>query len=274
MEETEVTVPADAVTLALAYNINSVIGTCKYVSEVRLKPKWSGKKWVVFGDSLTEANFRTTKHYFDYVSKKTGIDIVNMGDSGSGYAKEREDGTAFFQRIGNVPTDADVITIFGSFNDRTANLEIGNVTDTGTETIAGCMNTTISNLFMVYPLAIVGVVTPTPWMGINPYNGIEWGNQYVDMLLSIAKRWGIPALDLYHNSLLRPWDVTYRALCYSKDNGDGTHPDETGHKIIAPRFEEFLNSLLGEQGTKINDLTMSVSEAAELLNIARGGGES
>ena len=34
------------------------------------------------------------------------------------------------------------------------------------------------------------------------------------------------------------------SLAYSKDGGSGTHPDETGHKIIAPRFKGFLETLL------------------------------
>lgn len=44
--------------------------------------KWSGLKWIVVGDSLTEENVRTTKHYFDYIAEGTGIQVTNMGVSG------------------------------------------------------------------------------------------------------------------------------------------------------------------------------------------------
>jgi len=205
---------------------------------------WSGKKWVCVGDSLTEANSKTTKHYFDYISDATGISVVNMGISGTGYANGQATNNAFYQRVANVPTDADVVTIFGSFNDIATGLPIGSVTDSDTDTLAGCINTTLDNLFDTVPLANLGIVTPTPWTGYNPWNGSAIGNEYVQMIIDICKKRGLMCLDLYHCSELRPWQTSYLPLAYSKDNGGGTHPDETGHAIIAPKFQGFLDSLM------------------------------
>ena len=67
---------------------------------------------------------------------------------------------------------------------------------------------------------------------------------YSEALVKICERRGIPCLDLYHCSGLRPWDQTFKTLAYSKDDGGGTHPDETGHAIIAPRIKTFLESLI------------------------------
>lgn len=206
--------------------------------------RWNGKKWVVFGDSLTEENLRTTKHYFDYVAEVTGISVYNMGNSGSGYMREQDVGTAFYQRISDVPTDADVITIFGSFNDMALISDLGTATDTGTTTIGGCMNTTLDNLFDAFPLANVGIVSPSPWIYSNPTDEPNNASAYCDLLKQICENRSIPFLDLFHCSGLRPWDADFRALAYSKDEGNGVHPDETGHKIIAPRFKAFLESLL------------------------------
>jgi hypothetical protein len=70
------------------------------------------------------------------------------------------------------------------------------------------------------------------------------------MLNAAAQRWGIPTLDLYHESGMRPWDATYRELVYSKDTGGiddnpaGVHPNEIGHKFIASRVLEFMKSLM------------------------------
>ena len=239
-------------TIVSARNINSVY-TGDYISEINnLKlwavngadALWKDKKWVVFGDSLTAVNERTTKHYFDYVADETGINVVNMGDSGSGYKAEDDVSTAFYQRISNVPTDADVITIFGSFNDLSTGADFGTATDTGTTTIGGCINTTLDNLFTAYPLAVVGIISPTPWVNANPTDEPNRASQYCDLLKAICERRSIPYLDLFHCSLLRPWDSTFRQLAYSKDEGNGVHPDETGHKLIAPRFKGFLESLI------------------------------
>ena len=71
---------------------------------------------------------------------------------------------------------------------------------------------------------------------------VQW--LYIDAIIEICKRKSIPVLDLYHKSNLHPDDADFRALAYSKDDGNGVHPDETGHKIIAPMFESFLDSLL------------------------------
>lgn len=202
----------------------------------------SDKKWVCFGDSLTEVNSRATKRYYDYISDKTGINIVNMGLGGTGYKDEEDNNNAFYQRILNVPTDSDLITIFGSGNDLSHTL--GNVTDTNTDTICGCINKTLDNLFDVYPLANVGIITPTPWGWYPPTDDENKMAKYSNSLVEICRRRGIPCLDLYHCSGLRPWEESYLSLCYSKDNGNSVHPDENGHKIIASKIQHFVESLL------------------------------
>ena len=208
--------------------------------------KWKGKKWAVIGDSLTELNSRTTIHYFDYVREITGISVVNVGKSGTGYMKQQENNLAFYQRLSSVPTDDDVVTIFGSGND--VGLPLGSVTDTGTTTICGCINKTLDDLLNRFVTAgkvpTIGVVTPTPWIGQGPDDPNGAMALYCDAIIEICKRKSIPVLDLYHKSNLHPDDADFRALAYSKDDGNGVHPDETGHKIIAPMFESFLDSLL------------------------------
>ena len=210
----------------------------------KIKDKWNGLKWVCVGDSLTENNIRTTKHYHDYIAEDTGIEVVNMGDSGSGYAKEHNLETSFYDRIVNVPTDADVITIFGSGNDLSNTVPLGEPDDTELTTLCGFINGTINRLYETYPLAVLGIVTPTPWSGFPPTTEDNAMELYSNAIVAICKRRGIPCLDLYHNSGLRPWEASFRELAYSKDDGGGVHPDETGHKLIAPRFKAFLETLL------------------------------
>ena len=239
----EVTAPNGATNIVISHN--STVAPCALYTQngFNLKGKWEGKKWVCVGDSLTAENIRTTKHYFDYVADETGITTVNMGVSGSGYARMADSNQAFYQRISSCPTDADVVTIFGSFNDLGAGLPIGSVDDTGTDTLAGCINSTITNLQTVIPLVNLGIVAPTPWDTTQPAtSGTDYN--YVEMIKAICERRSIPFLDLWRCSNLRPWDADFRELAYSKDGGSGTHPDESGHKLIAPRFKGFLETLL------------------------------
>lgn len=209
---------------------------------IGMKPKWAGRTWVCLGDSLTENNSRTTKHYFDYIAEKTGISVVNLGVSGTGYMRRQDINRAFYQRVSDIPVDADVITIFGSGND--LSLTLGTVTDTGTDTLCGCINATIDAIYERIPLARLGIVTPTPWVGSMPSKTTCAMAKYSDAIVEICKRRSIPCLDLYRESNLRPDDENFRMLAFSKDDGNGVHPDEKGHEIIAASFQNLLERLI------------------------------
>ena len=245
--EDTIVIPTSGVILYVAYNTNTNEG--KAFKDLRLSiPENTlfGKKWACVGDSLTEVNSRTTKHYFDYVAEETGVIPVNYGVSGTGYARRRDENIAFYQRISAIDVNCDIVTIFGSFNDLgaiTADFPLGNVGDTGIVSVAGCINQTLDNLFAIKPIVRLGIVAPTPWDGTQP--GV-WAtsDNYVALLKGICEHRSIPFLDLYHHSNLRPWDATFRQLAYSKDGGSGTHPDETGHSLIAPMFREFIKELI------------------------------
>ncbi len=204
---------------------------------------WEHLKWCCFGDSLTEVNSRATKRYYDYIKDKTGISVLNCGIGGTGYARGSDSNKAFYQRINSVEVDCNVVTFFGSFNDLSSGLPIGSVTDTGTSTIAGCINTTIDNLYTRIPLVSVGVIAPCPWETTKPSTSGDAYN-YVKVLKEICELRSIPFLDLWRTSNLRPWESSFKALAYTRDEGAGTHPDETGHKIISGRIYSFLESLI------------------------------
>ena len=171
-----------------------------------------------------------------------------MGVSGTGYKNYENTNKAFYQRILNVPTDADVITIFGSGNDCGGNYTIGEVTDTGTDTLCGCINKTIDNLYSVLPTAQLGIITPTPWSGFNPANDNNIMAQYSSKIVEICRRRGIPCLDLYHCSGMRPWDASFRTLMYplnsAGDEHEGVHPNELGHAFFASKIQAFLETLI------------------------------
>ena len=202
--------------------------------------RWNGLKWTGIGDSLTEAYSVTGAHYFDLICAATGISFVNKGVSGTGYAK----GTSnFMTRALTVDADSDVVTLFGSGNDASSGLQLGDADDTGTETIAGCINTALDNLYSVNPIMNIGVITPTPWKDNMPYDE-GFFERYSNLIVEICKRRSIPCLDLFHCSGLNPNSSAVRAAAYSRDDGGGTHPDENGHALFAPRILSFLDSLL------------------------------
>jgi lysophospholipase L1-like esterase len=248
----KVEIPKNAKYLYVQTFVKDNVAKVVQKEAVYFSPKlWKGIKWGVLGDSLTAINSRTTKHYFDYISELTGIEVVNLAVSGSSYGQPQESGNAFFQQASRLPSDVDVVTIFGSFNSWGAD-DNGTIDDTEPTTRYGCINKAIETIYSINPLARVGIVSPTPWgnNGYNPFisdNGNDWGQRTVDRIKDVCYKRGIPFLDLYHTSELRPWDLEYRRLVYSKEDDpetQGVHPNELGHKILSTHFKSFLDKLI------------------------------
>lgn len=275
--------------------LNSVLKSIDVIERNPESKNWSGLKWIAFGDSLTEHNYRATKNYHDYIAEWTGIGVVNRGLSGSGYKELDSSNNAFYQRVQRqVESDADIITFFGSGNDLHRNSQgtalkypIGEVTDANTTTICGCINQTFDYMQANYPLMPLGVITPTPWRQYNQIPSNVSNNtmtEYCEKLIEICRRRGIPYLDLYHCSNLHPESNSFCGVAYKRDatytittqgtqgaievtedllpivqefgapeavvgdwvlpNYTGVHPDEDGHKLIAPRIKIFIKSLI------------------------------
>lgn len=243
--------PAGAAYIRYAYNENFETGILH--ENIKLTPAGgtagnsntlAGKKWVAFGDSITEKNSRATKNYIDYIVEETGIEVVNVGVSGSGFMVSPTFGTMVAEAFREL-RNSDFITFFGSFNDLSVVEEktssLGEYDSDDPDTFAGAVNDILDVITREAPEARIVIITPTPWDTVNPFYDIN--HFYVDMLIKIADRWGIPCLDLYHTSGLQPWTERGRETYYTRDDGNGVHPDENGHKIIARRVLEFLKTL-------------------------------
>lgn len=245
--DSEIIMPEDTAYFRIGCNLEIQPEGHKIKKKTNNSYYWSGKRLIAIGDSLTEKNFRTSKNYLDYISEKTGITVENLGISGTGYKKGEDNNNAFYQRISSIEVkDNDVVIIFGSFNDlsTTLNAKIGSTGDSTTDTLCGCINKTIDTLLNNYPLTTLGIVTPTPWKGNRPDKPDSNASLYVDAIVSICKLRGIPCLDLFRCSGLRPWNSLFRELAYSKDEDNGVHPDEKGHALIAPKIKMFLETLV------------------------------
>lgn len=246
----KIVVPESAKTLVVSWNTTFGVGIVKKLGRNITGNRYYGKKWVCVGDSITEKNSATTVHYFDYISGVNGMTVVNMGVGGTGYMRGKENSNAFYQRVSQIPTDSDVITIFGSGNDLAQYSNIGEYTDATTDTICGCVNATLDAIFTRCPTTPVGIIAPSPWQSYPTTKTSENIMEgYVEKLEKIAKYRGVPFLDLYHCSNLRPEDSTNRISCFYNDasldgNGDGVHPNELGHAIISTKIRAFLETLI------------------------------
>ena len=217
----------------------------------------SEMKWIVVGDSITEKNMAAEISYYDFVQKDFQCEVVNYGRSATGYMV-RGSYETFYERIDQIDfTDADVITIFGSFNDLGRGFSFGSAEDEGTDTLGGCMNQTIRNIRARAPEIRIGIATPTPWNLGQGYSSAEdsvmyWGvskedcDHYVTLLMEVANKQGVKVLDLYHAGLFDPNSDVDRAA-YFNENGrqdPGVHPSSAGHSLMAPLWKDFLLKLM------------------------------
>lgn len=242
-----------------------------FFSGIFPKTTLAGKKWALFGDSITQKNFRSNVLYHDYIRAETGIVTVNEGVGGSGYKNRDDSNNAFYQIALKTVSewgDADVITVMGGVNDmwiQVARHGLGTPTDTFTmpaditkqtsNTVMACFNYLLDVLIENAPNARIGIISPLPCVTTQsgnqftevPYDETCNMSKLVDACKESCALHGIPYLDLFHNSGLRPWDSTFNARyfkCISSDSPDGLHPNELGHRFFYPMVREFVKSLI------------------------------
>ncbi len=230
-----------------------------------------GKKYVALGDSFTEGDFssfvdenglekRESPVIFDrewnmyktypyWIGKRNSMEVINMAKCGGTMTYMPEIGPNGNERslstlYKEVPLDADYVTIYIGINDSHKKAPLGGITDTDPSTFCGAWNVVLRHLVTNLPYAKIGIIVT---------NGCV-SQAYPDSIRKIARRWGIPYLDLEEDYRVpvmnrvsgRPEMCdTARALrsmafCVSGTNG---HPNLEAHKYLSTIVENFIRSL-------------------------------
>lgn len=213
---------------------------------------WVNLKWVAFGDSITDETLtQADKKYCHIIAEKTGINMINFGVGGTGYKRRESEGTCFYQRMANIPTDTDIITILGSVNDwvlLNANASdydgfvVGAVTDTiENNSLCGYINKCIDVAIETAPNAKIGLIGPNKCKLSDKYVGM-----IRDTLPLVANYRNIPYLDLWKVDQLRPTDTTFaEQYFYDYNQASIIHPNNKGHKWMYPQILAFMKGILG-----------------------------
>ncbi|WP_302318070.1 SGNH/GDSL hydrolase family protein [Holdemanella biformis] len=236
----------------------------KRLDKIRPFTGYEGKKWMVIGDSITEHNFRALANYHDYVAEELGLEVINCGVSGSGYKVHDTDDNydskilPFYKRISNYSEyKPDLITVMGGINDLLfSGKQMGEITDTSTETWFGCVYQLIQNIKATFPNVPFGILSPLPACTIgngnrlynfNPSDKTNKEYIFVQKLEEFCDYYCIPFLNQYNRSGFRPWDDDFKlkyTSCRQEKSGDGLHPNVQGHELIYPRIREFVRTLI------------------------------
>lgn len=203
----------------------------------------------IIGDSWSAVNDTADTKYTNLLITRDQANLNVIAYSGSGFHKPTSGNKPFYTQANSVRTDADIVLIFGSFNDVSDIVDgttIGDVTDSGTTTICGCINTTINNILSRNPAAKILFMTPGAWAGYNANNdGNNVNNPtallYVKAIEDVCYKRGYPCFDALRSMNLKPWINDFKTAYQP----DGTHPNNAGHlKYVYPVIKHYLESFV------------------------------
>jgi|GEM_PF-579095 len=217
------------------------------------------KKIACLGDSITEgakANGWQWHRYIDKYFKENGVEttIVNLGIGGTSVCTSSYVSASlqpFVNRLNTIPTDVDVIVIFGGTNDWGNNATLGAISDTGTETFYGAYKHMLEWFANNRPNAKILTITPLK----RYYRGYTstWTNaqttrntkgqllqDYVRAVKEVSEMYAIPCVDLHNESGLNP----VLDIVRTKYMEDGLHPTAEGNKKMYPIILNKLKPLV------------------------------
>ena len=252
-------------------NITRIEQECKYSRNALY-----GKKWVACGDSYTAGDFtgfvdenglsgkdspllydtewQMYKTYPWWIAKRNNMTLINEARCGTTMAltKQYVDGEEGYaesyrnpfslNRYKAIPTDTDYITLWFGINDR-SNTHLGNIADTENTTFYGAWNVVLEYLITNMPYAKIGIIVTN-----------RCNEEYRQAIRDIAKKWGIPYLDMMGDDKVplifgRETNLGLSETAYSLRNDafsvstSNPHPNIKAHEYESTFVEDFLRRL-------------------------------
>lgn len=209
------------------------------------------KNWYLFGDSITNKNYRALINYSDWCKNDLNIITHNYAISAQGYKQGANNFTAQLSNLTSYNPETDIITVMGSINDiqHVSSGHLGQLGDKTMDTVYGAMYTFFNTLFTKYVGARVGIISPI--ISISTHNNETNMLLYIKALKDTANLFNIPVLDIFNNSNLRPWDSNFLTKYYTADGENntsqvdtgGVHPNSKGHQLFYSKIREFIKTL-------------------------------
>ena len=239
-----------------------------------------GKKWAVCGDSFSNGDFNNAldtdytitdglykgknKVYGYLIGNRNNMNIQHLSAGGRTMGLPSDYETtgftnSFINYYQSIDDDVDYITIYFGINDNhhlngnsgsdgedvTGSIPIGTLDDTTTNTFCGAYQTVLDWLIVNRPNAKIGIIVT---------NGIMDTTEYRDKTIAIAKKYGIPYIDLNGDERTPAMHRTCnpdivrsvkQALInkWSVNPSKNTHPSAKAHEYESFIIENFLRSL-------------------------------
>ena len=209
------------------------------------------------GDSITEGHSvedKENNRYDNVLKQICGLkEVRNYGIGGTRIAHQfRPSAEArwdlnFCGRAEKMNVEADVVVVFGGTNDYGhGDAPFGKLGDTDRGTYCGAVRWLMNKLTEMYPNAKIVFMTPArrlgdekPSQSLHRYYPSLLLRDYVDVIIETAKDFDIHVLDLYTQLGIDPNGEEDRV----KYTAEGLHFNDAGHRVIAQRLKEFLETL-------------------------------
>lgn len=215
-----------------------------------------GLKINFLGDSITEGCGTSGPEHCFASLLKDELELAesrNYGIAGTRFAKQRKPSDNprfdldFCMRAPEMAPDADVIMVLGGTNDfGHGDAPVGSDDDRTADTFIGACHVLFSSLIARYPNSRIVIMTPLHRLNEDGIYGEGKKtlpaaplSAYVDIIRTLAKKYGLSVLDLYETSMLRADDPAF----LEQYMPDGLHPNDAGHIVLAREIKEYLRSL-------------------------------
>lgn len=194
------------------------------------------KSMGIIGDSVAKGSY-ASQNFGDMFREKLNINVENVAESSATYSTNSDNNMINqSKQIKN----KDLVIVQGTDDDwlNGDGVDIGNH-DTKNDTYIGAMKEIITNIREQNKNVKIIVMTPTKQAKVNDNGDVirrdtdknKKGlslNDYVTAQVSEAKRLNVALYNAYTDTLINPYDETFRHSSMK----DGLHPTKWGHEMI------------------------------------------
>lgn len=224
----------------------------EYLGSIQ-KMKLEGKKVAFLGDSITYGVGASSPEtsYVGVFAKESGAQTFNFGISGTRIARQLKPSDCpdfdecFKDRAEKIPTDMDVVVIFGGTNDfGHGDARFGCFEDRDEYSFYGALHALLQMLITKYPRAYIVYMTPLHRLSeaktVNeigiPCHPLK---DYVAAIREVCEYYSIPVVDLFSISGMQPGIPIVKEIYMP----DGLHPSDEGAKRLAELLLSHLRAV-------------------------------
>lgn len=207
--------------------------------QTKVYGRFMGKNYTAVGDSITYG-FVTTPYCIEVGQQLQLGTVNNLGVSGSALTQVSGRTDSVSERLATIPINSDLVSILIGTNDFGHNSPMGQSGDTSSSTFYGAMDYVCNYLLTNLPTTQHFFITPLHRSGEMVENTQGYIlEDYVNAVRDICNIYSIPVLDFYKDGSF-DLNVTAQKNIYS---GDGLHPLQNGHDIMASKIAAFITKL-------------------------------